>query len=66
MGTTKRQRYIYRFEGASGRRGWQVRVQRVNGKLSRYFSDSLFGSKAASLRAAIDYRDFVLRDADAE
>jgi hypothetical protein len=43
--------------------GWWVRVQRIDCKVSRMFTDSKFGGRARALVAAKAYRDEVLREA---
>ncbi len=42
-------------------RGWQVRVNRRGIRLSDYFADSKYGGRAASLNAAMHFRDSAVK-----
>jgi hypothetical protein len=44
-------------EGQTGTHGWEVRINRRGQKISKFFSDSLYGGKRATLKVARDYRD---------
>ncbi len=53
-------RFITRVASA-----WWVRIQRIECKVSRMFTDSVFGGRARALEAAKAYRDEVLAEAPA-
>lgn len=40
--------------------GWNVRMQRDNSKISKLFSDSVYGGKEKALEAAMAFRDTIL------
>ncbi len=42
--------------------GWQVRIKRHNEQHTKYFSDKRFGGKDDALKAAVAYRDELLKD----
>jgi hypothetical protein len=56
-------RWIYRIDNLlTHTYSWKVGIRRRNERRHKYFSDSVYGSKDAALKAAIAYRDTLLQN----
>lgn len=52
--------FISRVEGSRAR-GWQVRIERKELTVRKFYSDSKYGSRAKALKAATKFRDQIVR-----
>jgi len=55
--------HIHRIDNERSRtHAWRVHIQRRNRVVIRYFSDNRYGGKQAAIKAALRYRDALLKD----